>query len=70
MKRYETCIFCHDEFMSESDDGEWAQAEVAQALYDALVAMREEGVWIGSYWSPSDVAIDNARKAIAKADGE
>lgn len=61
MKRYD---FLYAEEVNESPDGQWVPAEVAQALYDALVVASSH---IDTYDAESFGVVN---KALSLADGE
>lgn len=71
MKRYD--VFCRNDIDSVPDEnGEWVKAEVAQALYDALVKLRSEAklIQFDVVDNGIDEAIYGADKALSLADGE
>jgi hypothetical protein len=67
MKRYD--LMCDGHYANnavEDHDGEWVPAEVAQALYDALVVARKSLATYGEH----PIIEDRIKSALSIADGD
>jgi hypothetical protein len=68
MKLYDMVNFAHveDAYMDDSPTGDWVPAEVAQALYDALVVARKSLATYGEH----PIIEDRIKSALSLADGD